>query len=77
MTDYWTNFAKTGDPNGPGLPTWPQYEPATEPTLTLDDEVGVPSATTPHSARCSTLRAFSFDRAFAHGQKRGLFDFLP
>ena len=35
MTGYWTNFAKTGDPNGEGLPAWPVYQTDTDLALEL------------------------------------------
>jgi para-nitrobenzyl esterase len=53
MTGYWTNFAKTGDPNGPGLPAWPRYNTVTEPTLTFDDHIGV--LNNYHDQQCAVL----------------------
>jgi para-nitrobenzyl esterase len=33
---YWTNFARTGDPNGAGLPQWPRFEPDTQRHVLFD-----------------------------------------
>ena len=38
MQSYWVNFARTGNPNGAGLPQWPAVSPGHSPTLVVNDE---------------------------------------
>ena len=57
MSSYWTNFARTGDPNSSGaskppLPQWPPYTLPTANTMILDES--------PHSAPLPDHAALDF-----------------
>lgn len=41
MASYWTNFAKRGDPNGPGLPSWPAFNADQEQVLHLREPITI------------------------------------
>jgi para-nitrobenzyl esterase len=38
MSSYWANFARSGDPNGQGLPVWPAYQSNDKEIMILDDK---------------------------------------
>lgn len=53
---YWVNFAKTGDPNGAGLPAWPKYATATDQLLDFTN-AGPVAKVSPHKARWDAIKA--------------------
>ena len=46
MSSYWVNFARTGNPNGNGLPGWPQFKDRNAPPHHLGEIKEHPSAET-------------------------------
>ncbi len=55
MNTYWTNFAKTGNPNGSGVPTWPLYDTQKEQILDIDLDGKPSSKPDPRKARFNVI----------------------
>ena len=39
ISAYWTNFATSGDPNGPGLPKWPDFRTSQRQLMLLGEQI--------------------------------------
>jgi para-nitrobenzyl esterase len=62
MSSYWVNFAKTGDPNGPGLPEWPNFTGQRQESMHFDGTI--------HAIPTPLKKQLDFFEAWDAGQRR-------
>lgn len=55
MNAYWANFAKTGNPNGAGLPNWPHYNNQNQNILDVELDGKTISKSDPRKARFDVI----------------------
>ena len=56
MSAYWVNFAKSGDPNGPGLPEWPAFTEKEMSVMFFDKNPG--ARPMPHIEKIKAIDAY-------------------
>ncbi len=69
---YWVNFAKTGDPNGAGLPAWPRHDSRKDSIFDFrpDDSAGTNPDTRKARLDVMQLATDSWEHAFPCRERR-------
>lgn len=55
MNTYWANFAKTGNPNGKGLTTWPAFNPEKDTIIDFRPDGSAKGEADPNKARLDVI----------------------
>jgi para-nitrobenzyl esterase len=71
LNSYWVNFAKTGNPNGEGLPEWPGYNIQNEQILEIEYKGGIVGKPDPRKERLDVINK-GLENFRARIQSRGI-----
>jgi para-nitrobenzyl esterase len=63
MHDYWVNFAKSGTPDGGGLPAWPAYQPSGGPLMIFGADGTAHAGADPWKARLDLAETIAGNQA--------------
>tara|TARA_R100001143_G_scaffold12460_1_gene13672 strand:- start:3526 stop:5181 length:1656 start_codon:yes stop_codon:yes gene_type:complete len=71
LNTYWANFAKTGNPNGEGVPEWPSYDTQNEEILEIESDGETVGKPDPRKERLDVITKAS-EMLRARLQTRGI-----